>query len=127
MKKLVISLFITILALGGYAQEMAFYTYKNDLRVKNRAGEYILKNSTYADITFYVSSGYVRVGDQKRSLYRVISEKTEINKDNYKSTTWKCLDENNTKCLLSIMKSKVLDQNFIYIVYDDVSFLYYIE
>lgn len=127
MKHFIISVLFAILCISSQAQETEIHTYKNKLGRKNVfTDEYVYETPMYGSITFYISSGYVRANDKAKSLYRFTSEPIQYDERTYKSVSWRCIDENNNDCIFTIMSMKDSDVRVISIMYNTISYVYYI-
>jgi hypothetical protein len=128
MKKIIIILLLVAINIGVNAQETVVQTYKNAIGRKNTyTDKYVFEEPTYSDITFYFGDTYVRVNDQVNSLYRTISDRFDSVDPTYKSIWWKCIDEKNRQCVVSLMIMKDTGSKIIAIIYDKILYAYYIR
>lgn len=128
MKRLIILLIVVLTTINSYAQETEIVTYKNMLGRKNfYTDNFFFESPVYSTIVFYLTSSYIRANDKSRSLYRMVSERFDLDKPDFKSYSWKCLDENNNDCTFTLMTMKDSNVRIINIMYENVSYVYYIK
>lgn len=128
MKKIIITLILIAINIGANAQETLVQTYKNTIGRKNiYTDKYVFGEPIYSDINFYFGDTYVRVNDQSHSLYRTISDRFDSSDPTYKSIWWKCVDEKNRQCVVSLMIMKDTGSKVIAIIYDNILYAYYIK
>jgi hypothetical protein len=129
MKKL---LLIIVLFLPIYAfcqSPIVLQTYKNfyGTLVDEENDKWEYSEETYSNINFTFYKTYITADDKTNSIYRIYDALEDIKKPNKTIYSSKCLDEQNRKCIVSIINYNDKTNSKIYVLYKDVVYVYEID
>ena len=129
MKKIVLLLALAITTATTFAQDpVNLVTYKNQFGPwSEKDGSYVYEPQVYSTITFSFYSNYISVDDKNHSIYRITEDLPTTEKNGCKTSKSKCLDEQNNKCLVTLVSYSDCRNSRIEIYYQEYSFKYTID
>lgn len=127
MKKIIILITLVVLSSSAFSQ-----TYSNVYMMET--GTWNTYSETWrwddvknVDLTFTLSKTYVKINDRAHTYLSIVEVDKEVDDNDVKSTSWICRDENNRRCIFTIMGFKEKKMIVYSIMYNDMAFRYYIK
>lgn len=126
MKKLIVLVFIAIasvcqaqtILVSNKNQIASYDTYLKD---------YLYSNINYQKIEFKFYETAIVVNDRSQSVYRIKSNPKTEKTQNYNEVSWVCQDEENRKCIVTVVKLLKTNTDQIIVAYSDKIFVYYLN
>ena len=126
MKKLLVVVFILIASLCQ-AQTVLVSVKAQIANYDTYTKEYYygpIKNGRI-EFTFYKS--VITVNDENQSVYRIKSDMTSEKTREYNQLVWVCQDEENRRCVVSLVKFLSDNSGKILVSYSDKVFIYHLN
>jgi hypothetical protein len=112
---LVIAL-LFIVAVGFCQEPIVLNTNSSTVGKYNKpTKKWVYDKAVKTEMTIKVYDDYIRIYDQAHSIYRIIEEK-EVDDEEVLYNA-RCLDEKNTSCFYTLIKTKSDDQYYVMIMY----------
>lgn len=124
MKKLFLTLLLSLTLLVGYAQE-ALYAQSTTLKfgVKNTwTGEFVWNTPEYIDgIYIKITKTTIDITSQRKQHYTIYSESSDV--EGYDATFWYAYDNDGQRCRLYLIQNE-LGEDFLAVEYNDYAWIY---
>ena len=122
-------LFLVLTSLTSFAQESKPVKFVSNSSIRglyNKTyNKWDYKNIEESELTFLFYSDYITVNDMAHSIYRIV-DSLPLASEEVKYSV-RCIDENNKKCVVSLVRTSD-DDFFVIILYPNVvSFSYHLN
>lgn len=126
MKKLILLVFIAIASVCQ-AQTVLVSVKAQIANYDTYTKEYYYGPLKTARIEFAFYKTVITVNDENQSVYRIKSDMTSEKTKDYNQLVWVCQDEENRRCIVSLVKFLSDNSGKILVSYSDKVFIYYLN